>query len=134
MDDDKLTSLFATFNPRLSSDDKFMERLERNLQTVELVKLQTEKMQRKNRLALIVAAVAGFIAGIISTLCYPYLDAWINSMASSGITAARLLCAYDNALLWAMLSVITALLTYSAYDITLTIAIKSTKFPSRLSC
>ena len=38
MEDDKLKSLFSNFEPELSSDFLFMNKLQRNLNSVELIK------------------------------------------------------------------------------------------------
>ena len=41
MEDDKLKSLFSNFEPELSSDFLFMNKLQRNLNSVELIKQHT---------------------------------------------------------------------------------------------
>ena len=61
MEEDKLKSLFAEFQPELSSDSLFMNRLERNMESVEIVKRRVEEMRARNRRAIAVAAIVGFI-------------------------------------------------------------------------
>lgn len=74
MEDDKLKSLFAEFQPELSSDSLFMNRLERNMESVEIVKRRVEEMRARNRRAIAVAAIVGFIVGFLFSLSLPYLS------------------------------------------------------------
>lgn len=131
MDENKLSDLFADYNPDLSPDRLFMSRLEQNLEAVELVKEQLEKVRSKNRLAIIVAAITGFIAGILSVLCYPVLRDALVSIVPSGDRAASVLSVYGDMLPWVIIAIIVFAMTYVAYDITLTIAKQSLQ-PIRL--
>ncbi len=63
MEDDKLKSLFTNFEPELSSDFKFMNKLERNLNSVEIIKRHTAEVRSRNKKAVAIAAFAGFIVG-----------------------------------------------------------------------
>lgn len=74
MEDDKLKSLFADFQPELSSDSLFMNRLERNMESVEIVKRRMEEMRTRNRRAVAVAAIVGFVVGFLFSLMLPYLS------------------------------------------------------------
>lgn len=74
MEDDKLKSLFADFQPELSSDSLFMNRLERNMESVEIVKRRMEEMRARNRRAVAVAAIVGFVVGFLFSLTLPYLS------------------------------------------------------------
>lgn len=74
MEEDKLKSLFAEFQPELSSDSLFMNRLERNMESVEIVKRRVEEMRARNRRAIAVAAIVGFIVGFLFSLSLPYLS------------------------------------------------------------
>lgn len=131
MDDNKLYDLFADYDPDLSSDSLFMSRLEQNLEAVELVKEQLKKSRSKNRFAIIVAAITGFVAGILSVLYYPALRDALFTIAPSGDKAASVLSAYGDMLPWGIVTLIVFAMTYGAYDITLTIAKRSLK-PIRL--
>lgn len=117
--DDKFTDLFSDYNPDMAPDSQFMQRLERNLRAVESAKSQLIGMRRKNRLAVIIAAVTGFICGILSTLCFPYLlELFAGSM--SMIPAD---CGY--VLAWVVVAAIVGIMTFAAYDITLVVTKKS---------
>lgn len=74
MEEDKLTSLFAEFRPELSSDRQFMNRLTRNMESVEIVKRRMAEMRARNRRAIAVAAVVGFVVGFLFSLVLPYLS------------------------------------------------------------
>lgn len=74
MEDDKLRSLFADFQPELSSDRQFMSCLERNMESVEIVKRRMAEMRARNRRAIAVAAVVGFVVGFLFSLALPYLS------------------------------------------------------------
>lgn len=77
MEDDKLKSLFADFQPDLSSDRAFVERLERNLHSVEIVRQRSAELRARNRKAVVIAAFAGFVVGMLFTLTLPYLNALV---------------------------------------------------------
>lgn len=74
MEEDKLKSLFAEFRPELSSDRQFMSCLERNMESVEIVKRRMAEMRARNRRAIAVAAVVGFVVGFVFSLALPYLS------------------------------------------------------------
>ena len=73
MEDDKLKSLFSNFEPKLSSDSLFMNKLQRNLNSVELIKQHTAEVRSRSRKAVAIAAIVGFIVGFLFSLSLPYL-------------------------------------------------------------
>lgn len=73
MEDDKLKSLFSNFEPALSSDFLFMNKLQRNLNSVELIKQHTAEVRSRSRKAVAIAAIVGFIVGFLFSLSLPYL-------------------------------------------------------------
>lgn len=119
IEEDRLAGLFAGYNPVLSSDEIFMARLERNLHTVEMVRAQVDNMKRKSRLAVMVAAVTGFLMGILSVICYPYVVDFVAGMAPAGTIAARVMVEYGNLAACMALACVVGGLVYVAYDITL---------------
>ena len=66
----ELKSLFTNFEPELSSDFKFMNKLERNLNSVEIIKRHTAEVRSRNKKAVAIAAFAGFIVGFVFSLFY----------------------------------------------------------------
>ena len=124
--EEKLTRLFTDYDPELSPDNRFMSRLQHNLETVELLKRQTEAMQRKNRLAVAVAAITGFLFGIVTTLLYPSLSAMAGRIAAMGTVSFPLFASCGEMLLWGIIGLTGFLIVYSAYDITLSATRKQT--------
>lgn len=80
MDDDKIKDLFANFNPELSSDSLFMNRLQRNMDRVELVHRHNAEQRSRNKKAVAIAAFIGFLIGSLFTLTLPYLGDALASM------------------------------------------------------
>lgn len=80
MEEDKLKDIFSAYEPKLSSSLVFMERLERNLNAVELIHKENAEVMKRNRIAVAIASVAGFIAGIIFTLQLPYIKGIVASI------------------------------------------------------
>ena len=112
MEDDKLKELFSDFKPELSSDFLFMSKLQRNMESVELIRQRSVAVRKRNKIAVAAAAISGFMIGVIMTLLlpiiaggisdlklnFPYIDVaplyldsqiftWIASALVSGITA-----------------------------------------------
>lgn len=77
MEDDKLKELFKSYNPKLSPGARFMARLERNMEAVEEIKRQVVARRRCNSIAVVVASLVGFVTGVLLTLVYPVVEAWI---------------------------------------------------------
>lgn len=128
MNEDNLKSLFDDFNPDLTPDDRFMSRLEQNFRSVEVVKEQIATAQKKKRLPVIIAALTGFIAGLLCTLAYPFLHTTLNNLAQAGTEAATLISDYSPILIYTLITLLTGTLTYIAYDLTST-ATKYTRAP-----
>ena len=76
MEDNRLRDNFKDYNPDLSSDFSFMQTLERNLDKVEIVRRHNVEIHRRARIAVFVAAVAGFVTGVIFMLFMPNLTAF----------------------------------------------------------
>lgn len=119
MEDNKLKDLFAGFNPPMADDRNFMLQLERSLQAVEIAKNQCAEIKRRNRMAVIIASLVGFVCGVIFTLCYPYMLSMLHSVKDLGAEAAWAISNYGNLLVWVVCSIATCLLTFVGYDISL---------------
>lgn len=79
MEDDKLKSLFSNFEPELSSDFLFMNKLQRNLNSVELIKQHTVEVRSRSRKAVAIAAIVGFMVGFLFSLSLPYLSEAVSN-------------------------------------------------------
>lgn len=117
MKEDQLKDLFAGFNPPMGDDNQFMSKLERNLQAVEFAKIHCAEARRKNRVAVIVASIVGFVCGVVFTLCYPYLLGLIDGFKDVSSDVAWTVDKYGDVMVWAVCSIATCVLTYASYDI-----------------
>lgn len=79
MEDDKLKSLFSNFEPELSSDFLFMNKLQRNLNSVELIKQHTVEVRSRSRKAVAIAAIVGFMVGFLFSMSLPYLSEAVSN-------------------------------------------------------
>lgn len=120
MDEDKLKDLFSDFEPELSASTDFMDRLQRNMDAVEIVRQYSLAQKKRNRLAVVIAALSGFVAGVILTLLYPLIGSCISTFNIAiphvNITSLTIDYSYAGWLLIAAVCVITAL---NAYEIAL---------------
>ena len=83
MEEERIKDLFKDYAPDLSSSMDFMQRLERNLDAVELIHRENAAVMKRNRLAVRIASCAGFLTGVIFTLLFPYIKSLIQSLSAS---------------------------------------------------
>ena len=120
MEDDKIKDLFGSFQPQLSSDALFLSGLKKHMEAVELVKRHAAAMRRRNRIAVAVAALSGFVTGVIFTLLMPLLGDWITTLEFSlpGIGIPSI--SFDSQILtWTVTAALTVTIALNAYEITL---------------
>lgn len=104
MEDDKLKSLFSNFEPDMSSDFQFMNKLQKSLNSVEIIRQHTAEVRTRSKKAVAIAAVVGFIVGFLFSLSLPYLteavsnwqltlphESILNSLANNFTTIAWLI-------------------------------------------
>lgn len=120
MDDDNIKLLFQDFQPNLSSDFAFLSKLERNLNSVEIIRQQANQLRRRSRMAVIIAAVVGFVTGFVASYLVPYIGGIISdiqlSLPDSG--AMRLIADYQTPIAWTIVGTLSLIMTLNAYDIT----------------
>ncbi|MDE5814142.1 MAG: hypothetical protein K2H72_07645 [Muribaculaceae bacterium] len=123
MEEDKLKDLFKSYDPELSSSRDFIERLERNLNVVELIHRDNAAVLKRNRIAVAIASVAGFITGVVFSLLLPYIEVFVNFLLSSLLSAFRLPdVIYGNQVVsWLLVGAISVLVGLNTYTITLSI-------------
>lgn len=123
MDDDKITSLFADFEPELSSDSQFMSKLRQNLDSVEIIKQHTAEARSRNKKAVVMAAFIGFIVGFLFSLSLPYLSAavanWQLTLPSESIVNAFA----DNfhTIAWIVIGGTSVFAALNTYDVALSL-------------
>lgn len=119
-DDEVLKNLFEAYEPELSSSRKFISRLESNLEAIEVLHQENKRAQKRNRIALWIASISGFIAGVSFTLLLP----WINSV----LTLARNAIAcfmpdinefadYQPTIAWLIIGFASVFVAMNSYDV-----------------
>lgn len=119
MEEDRLSEVFSRFSPSMPSDEAFMARLERSLDAVGFIRRQSLQSRRRNRLAAVAAAIAGFLCGMVFSLCFPCLAASVRSLGALGVEMAEFVAAYGDMIVRAFICCVTTLFTYMAYGFTL---------------
>ncbi|MDE7376315.1 MAG: hypothetical protein K2N16_05660 [Muribaculaceae bacterium] len=117
MDDDKIKDILKGYRPELTPDFRFMASLERKMEAVEYVKQEMRALRRRNKIAMAVATVAGFVMGALTTLLAPLVTGWAST-SSLAIPSTDI--AIDlNFLIYITAALVSALSAYNAYEITL---------------
>ena len=118
MEDDKLKALFADFQPELSSDSLFMNRLERNMESVEIVKRRMEEMRARNRGGVAVAAIVGFVVGFLFSLTLPYLSdlvaGWQVTLPQESVTSV--VADWFAVIAWGVIGCTAVIAAINTYD------------------
>lgn len=127
--DDKLKEIFSDFNPDLSSDSLFMSRLERSLNSVEIVKQHAAEMESRNRKAVAIAAIIGFISGFLFSLLLPALQHAIASWQLTLSDSSWLSPIAENftILAWLAIAIASSLIVLNAYEVSLSILNKGSE-------
>ena len=118
MEDDKLKKLFAGFDPEMASDACFMSGLRKSMEAVEIVRQHSMAMRRKNRKAVVIAAVAGFVSGVLFTLLLPMIGEWLHT---SRPTAMASLALHYRMVAWIAVAGASALIAKNTYDVSMSV-------------
>lgn len=116
MEEEKITDLFSNFQPELSSSFGFMTKLKRNMEAVEIVKQHNSTLRKRNRVAVAVAAVSGFLMGVALTLLLPLIRECFSTLDMPLLQFSGF--AVDYIILWWMVVAAACVLTaINAYEI-----------------
>lgn len=129
MEEDKISNIFLNFNPELSDDNQFLSQLERNLRSVELVKGHNKQMKRNNRNAVIIAALAGFIVGMLFTMALPWLGDTVQHIRLSTYTALlpEMLLTDFFLFYWGAVGAAIVFVSFNTYELSLFLLRKKTR-------
>lgn len=117
--DSEIKQLFAGYSPKTATDDSvFIARLKRNLRIVDLVQQQKKHRQKMQRRAMCMAAVMGFVCGVLCTLFYPAAISFLDSFHTTN-ALALLLTTNAPATSIFVFSMASVLLCLSTYELTL---------------
>lgn len=116
MEEEKITDLFSNFQPELSSSFGFMTKLKRTMEAVEIVKQHNSTLRKRNRVAVAVAAVSGFLMGVVLTLLLPLIRECFSTLDMPLLQFSGF--AVDYIILWWMVVAAACVLTaINAYEI-----------------
>jgi hypothetical protein len=120
MEDDKLRNLFNDFQPELSSSSKFMSKLQKNMEMIEFLKQHDIALKKRNKLAVVIAAVSGFVMGVILTLLFPLIANWISTVSVSlpHLHISNLTIDYSF-VAWIIIAGVCIITALNAYEIAL---------------
>lgn len=135
MEDDILRSLFSTFEPELSSDFQFMNKLQRNLNAVEIIKQQTADVHSRNKKAVAIAAIVGFIVGSLFSLSLPYLSDVVSHWQLTLPSGSMLKTFANNfiTIAWLVIGSTAVLAALNSYEISLSLLNTKKRLPIKSS-
>lgn len=91
------------------------------MEAVEIVKQHQLTLKRRNKLAVAVAAVCGFVTGVLMTLLWSWLgDFGSNLVLSVPQLSLDALTIDYRVFLWLLTAVVSVIMALNAYDIALT--------------
>ncbi len=123
MDDNKLKTLFSNFDPELSSDAQFMNKLQRSLNSVEIIKQHNAEFRTRNKIALVIATIFGIFIGFLLSLSLPYLS---DAMSDLKLTlpndsVLKTLANNFTIIAWLVVGGSSVLMALNAYEISLSL-------------
>lgn len=125
MEDDNIRSLFADFDPDLSSSFQFMDRVEREIDNMEIVHKHLTARRQRSRIAMAVAACVGFVVGFVQALYIPYFEALIQGVSLPAMPdfVTRFAPDFDAIamILWVCIGVIVIVASVGSYELTLSL-------------
>lgn len=119
MEDDKIRQLFENFEPDLSSDVQFINRLERKLNSVEIIVKHNAEVRSRNKKAVGIAACVGFIVGFLFSLALPYLRNVVAQwqLTLPGDSVMNTLADHFAIIAWCLIALISVISALNAYDL-----------------
>lgn len=119
MEDDKIRQLFENFEPDLSSDVQFINRLERKLNSVEIIVKHNAEVRSMNKKAVGIAACVGFIVGFLFSLALPYLRNVVAQwqLTLPGDSVMNTLADHFAIIAWCLIALISVISALNAYDL-----------------
>lgn len=80
MENDRLKDIFDNYEPELTSDSSFMNRIILNLDSADSIRRDYFETKAQNRKAVIIAACVGFVTGVLFSFAVPYLRRAISAI------------------------------------------------------
>ena len=123
MEDEKIRSLFSDFEPELSSDFMFMNKLRQSLDSVEIVRQQTAELRSRNKKAVAIAAAVGFIIGFLFSLSLPYLNnAFVKwQLSLPDVSLLHNVADYFTIIAWSVIGATSVFAALNTYEVSLSL-------------
>ena len=121
MEEERLADLFQEYDPCVSSSLDFMERLKRNLNAIEFIHQEKAAARKRTRVAVALAAAAGFMTGVFFTLIFPYIKSLVQSMMTEFRLPETLSSEYAITISWLLIGGISVIVALNAYTISLSL-------------
>ena len=116
MVDENIRKLFSDYNPDVSSSPMFMHRLKKSMDAVEIVRQHQIMLKKRNRVAIVIAALCGLLTGFSLSFAFPAASLWISRIAASFPTVPLMNATIDyRFVLWVIIAGITCLVAYQSY-------------------
>lgn len=123
MEDEKIRSLFTDFEPELSSDFMFMNKLQQSLDSVEIVRQHTAELRSRNKKAVAIAAAVGFIVGFLFSLSLPYLynafTKWELTLPDTSLM--HTVADYFTIIAWSIIGATSVFAALNTYEVSLSL-------------
>lgn len=116
---DPVKNILSHFEPKLTSSADFLRRLNRNLEAIEAVKVELDLQRRRNRKAVVIAALSGFLTGCLCMMLLPYIKTaaatWL--VAQSYTSLATTFINQFMIVAWAITGITSVIISLNTYDI-----------------
>ncbi len=115
INDNQLQRIFDAYNPELTSTADFMQRLNRELNAVEIIKQRNDANLRATKISALIACVVGFIMGAILSLMQPVIcNAFLNLQVFMSLQAASI-----NIISWCAVGLATVVVSCAARELSI---------------
>ena len=123
MEDEKIRSMFSDFEPELSSDFMFMNKLQQSLDSVEIVRQHTAELRSRNKKAVAIAAAVGFIVGFLFSLSLPSLyNAFAKLQLSlPDASIMHTVADYFTIIAWSIIGATSVFAALNTYEVSLSL-------------
>ncbi|MDE5552593.1 MAG: hypothetical protein K2I91_05260 [Muribaculaceae bacterium] len=121
MEEERLKQIFGNFNPDMSPDYVFINRLKNNLETVEMIRNKNVRLKARCRRAVIVASLVGIGVGLLLAMILPTIAAAIMDYTRSMFSDTFFNVVHENSILLAGIGIaaVSMVVSLSVYELTM---------------
>lgn len=121
MEEDKIKEIFSKFEPPLSGDSQFLNRLEEKMRSVELVREHSARVRSMNRKAVLIGVAVGFICGFLFSLALPAIGESMMKLRQTVAAGSFLGFISHNYLpmIWTMIAAVAGFIALNAFELSI---------------